>query len=130
MAAHTWTCPRVRDGEKCAHVNPKRKQICEKCGGRRAPTKKLAHRHVLEVFPYETWVILFSELCGICGDPPKPGKKLMRDHDHRVKPDDPTGGMRGLLCFRCNRQLPTWATIEWMEWGTAYLRRHYGTPDS
>ena len=123
MAARTWICQRVRGGEKCGHQNPKRKLICEQCGGRRPPTKKTAHRHVLEVFPYKTWVILFGEQCGICGAEPKPGKKLHRDHDHRAKADDPGGGMRGLLCFRCNHQLPSWATIEWMSLALAYLRR-------
>lgn len=129
MASRTWKCQRVRGGERCGHINPKRKRICEACGLKRPPTKKLAHRHVLEVFPYSMWVEMFGETCGICGAEPKPGKKLMRDHDHRAAPDDPRG-MRGLLCFRCNHQLPIWATIEWLEKALAYLKRAAGAPDS
>lgn len=126
MAERTWTCQRVQDGNKCAHVNPKRRQICESCGQRRPPTKRLAHRHCLDVFPYKTWVVLFGESCGICGATPAEGKRLMRDHDHRARPGDPTGGMRGLLCFRCNRQLPTFATLEWVAQEFKYLKRHHG----
>lgn len=130
MAPRTWTCQRSKGGKKCGHVNPKRKQICESCGLRRPPTKKLAHRHALEVFPYEVWVLFFGEKCGICGADPKPGKKLMRDHDWHTQPGDPTGGMRGLLCFRCNHQLPAWATLVWMEKAVAYLRRAAGLSNS
>lgn len=35
-------------------------------------------------------------VCAICGRPPKEGKPLHIDHDHK------TGMIRGLLCFRCN----------------------------
>lgn len=68
--------------------------------------------------PYEEYIKLNGgEHCGICGDPPKPGKKLQRDHDHR------TSQPRGLLCFKDNLQLPPWVTPEWLEKAAAYLRR-------
>jgi hypothetical protein len=117
MAARTWTCQRKVDGVKCATVNPKRKMICEVCGGKRAPAKKLAHKRCLEVFPYETWVLFFGERCNICGAVPAEGKKLQRDHDHR------TGAMRALLCWPCNSKLPYNADIEWMRKALAYLDR-------
>jgi hypothetical protein len=47
--------------------------------------------------PYETYVELFGERCGICGRRPTDGKKLRRDHSHKGD-----GRPRGLLCWRHN----------------------------
>lgn len=113
----TWTCQRVSESVKCGHVNPGRKQLCEACGKRRPPRRRPAHTIALDI-DYATYALLNGgERCAICGAEPKPGRRLQRDHDHR------TGYPRGLLCFRCNRQLPTWATIEWMRAALAYLER-------
>lgn len=122
MAERTWKCQRQIKGVRCAAENPKRRQICQTCGGRRPVTKRAAHHHVMDVFPYKTWVLFFGETCGICGNPPLPGKKLHRDHDHRVKPGDPTLGMRGLLCYHCNLQLHFSITLERAEKQVEYLR--------
>ena len=54
--------------------------------------------------------------CAICGNPPKEGgRRLHVDHNHR------TNRVRGLLCFRCNRALPTYATAEWLENARRYV---------
>lgn len=39
--------------------------------------------------------------CAICRRPPKPGRRLVVDHDHD------TGTIDGLCHFGCNRRLPT-----------------------
>jgi hypothetical protein len=52
--------------------------------------------------------------CAICGNPPKT-RRLSVDHNHR------TGQVRGLLCFRCNRGLPTYATSEWLRSAFEYV---------
>lgn len=54
--------------------------------------------------------------CAICGAPPKT-RRLSVDHNHR------TGKVRGLLCFRCNRGLPTYATSEWLRDAYVYVLR-------
>lgn len=64
--------------------------------------------------------------CAICGAPPKT-RRLHVDHDHK------TGAVRGLLCFRCNRALPTYATVDWLKKAADYLavygqRQMYGKP--
>lgn len=67
---------------------------------------------------YEHYVrINGGETCGICGREPSLGRRLDRDHCHR------TGQPRGLLCWSCNRQLRTWATVEWMADAIKYLKR-------
>lgn len=101
MAAKTWTCQRRSGGSPCKHVNPKRKQLCERCGKRRPATKRAEHFSVLDL-PYEVFVQANggSHDCGICGREPKHGRKNDRDHEH-------VGGglVRGILCHSCNRVL-------------------------
>lgn len=55
-----------------------------------------------------------GEQCWICGATPKT-RRLHIDHDHKTK------AVRGLLCFRCNRGLPTYATAEWLRAAAEYL---------
>lgn len=108
--ARIWTC------RKCKAKNPRIKQLCE-CGQRRPPRRVPKHQLVLELMPYEEWVGRFGERCGICGRPPGPNRRLDRDHDHR------DGVPRGLLCHRCNRALPDWVTIEWLQRAIEYLMK-------
>lgn len=78
---------------------------------------------------YEEYVALNGgEHCAVCGRLPM-SRRLDRDHDHK------TGLPRGLLCHRCNRHLPVWMTVEWLENAADYLRRAQATevplePDS
>ncbi len=111
--AHQWTC------QKCKTPNPRVKQKCanETCTGLRPKRRVPKHQLVLEV-PYELWVERFGEICGICGRPPGPTRRLDRDHCHR------SGRARGLLCFRCNKALDDWVDARWLEKAAAYLERH------
>ena len=108
-----WTCP------KCKSRWPRLYGVCqtEACTGRRPRKQTPKHQEVLDLMPYEEWVELYGELCGICGRPPGPNRRLDRDHDHR------TGEPRGLLCHKCNRALPEWITVEWLQKAIAYLTR-------
>jgi hypothetical protein len=56
---------------------------------------------VFNITPEEYDAILAEQDggCGICGRPPRPGKRLAVDHDHK------TGILRGLLCYVCNRRV-------------------------
>lgn len=54
--------------------------------------------------------------CSLCPSTPKT-RRLHVDHDHA------SGAVRGLLCHRCNRGLPTWATPSWLREAAAYLER-------
>lgn len=55
-----------------------------------------------------------GEVCAICGAKPKT-RKLHLDHDHK------TGRVRGLLCHRCNRSLPSWMDSRWLALAWKYL---------
>lgn len=52
--------------------------------------------------------------CAICSATPKT-RRLHVDHDHR------SGRVRGLLCHRCNRALPTWISVQWLTAAIRYL---------
>lgn len=74
-----------------------------------------------------TYARLFREqdgVCAICGNPPKK-RPLHIDHNHS------TGRVRGLLCFRCNRGLPTYATADWLRRACEYVAmdEQAGVPD-
>lgn len=110
MAARKWTCRRC--GVKVPRIKPK----CE-CGGKRPAPRKPKHARVLDEMPYEEWVELYGERCGICGRERSEQRRLDRDHDHK------TGRPRGLLCHRCNRALPDWIGLDWLRSAVAYLER-------
>jgi len=54
--------------------------------------------------------------CAICGATPKT-RRLHVDHDHM----DRAHRVRGLLCMRCNRALPTWITADWLIRAALYV---------
>jgi len=62
------------------------------------------------------YVAAHGNVCELCGNTPK-SRGLSEDHDHR------TGKHRGWLCHRCNRALPTWVTVPWLERARQYLIR-------
>ena len=52
--------------------------------------------------------------CALCSATPKT-RRLNVDHDHRSM------AVRGLLCHRCNRALPSWVSPEWLRAAADYL---------
>lgn len=111
-----WTCGKVTKGVKCGYQNPLRAKKCQRCSKPRPAKKRAKHLAALEL-SYEEYIALQGgEFCGICGFEPK-DRRLDRDHDHG------TGKPRGLLCPRCNLQLPNRCTIEWLRSAVAYLER-------
>jgi hypothetical protein len=68
--------------------------------------------------PYEEWVALFGEVCGICDRPPSATRRLDRDHEHKGR-----GKARGLLCWKCNNALPNWVDPAWLRAAAEYLER-------
>lgn len=101
LMAKTWTCRRSANGERCGHLNSARFQKCQACGKPRQRSKPPAHRAILDL-SYEVFVRIGGkgDVCNICGAPPKPGRRLNRDHSH-----DGDGYARGVLCWRHNRGL-------------------------
>lgn len=84
-------------------------------------SRRPTHLRALEL-GYDAYIALNGgEECGLCGTQPKEnGRKLHRDHWH----NGPLAGRpRGLLCFRCNRQLSYYVSREWLLLAIAYLKR-------
>lgn len=69
---------------------------------------------LLPAAEYDRLLTKQNGVCAICGRPPKT-RKLHIDHDHK------TGRIRGLLCVRCNRALPSWVTPMWCLNAASYL---------
>jgi len=82
----------------------------------------------------DEWILIYrfqNGLCPGCGEP-LPDHCTLTDHDHK------TGLVRGLLCFRCNKLIPDWVTIERLENILRYAKNppatqalghpHYGLP--
>jgi hypothetical protein len=113
-----WTCYRQRNGLRCLHKNPSRKQKCEACGGAKPASRQPKHLVALEA-PYEAYIELNGgDRCAIClRERTDVDRRFDRDHDHR------TGRPRGLLCHKCNRALPSWVTAEWLRAAAEYLDR-------
>lgn len=63
---------------------------------------------------YERMLTAQGGGCAICGATPKT-RRLDVDHDHK------TGSVRGLLCHRCNRALPSWVNVGWLDRAANYL---------
>ena len=82
----------------------------------RRTTRKAEHAKLLRDHRkfYEALLQLQEGHCAICPNPPRK-RRLDMDHDHR------TMEVRGLLCVRCNRALPSWITPEWLRQAAEYL---------
>jgi hypothetical protein len=63
---------------------------------------------------YELLLYAQGGHCALCPNVPKT-RRLAVDHDHR------SGQVRGLLCHRCNRALPTWITAGWLIQAAGYI---------
>jgi Recombination endonuclease VII len=80
--------------------------------GRRKPTR--AKQLGVSDDEYARMLAAQNGGCAICGSPPKT-RRLHVDHDHA------SGKVRGLLCHRCNRALPTWIDEFWLCRAAMYL---------
>lgn len=114
----TWVCQHVTAKVRCKAVNANKYQRCQSCGKRKPARTKPAHMSALDL-PYEFYEkVNGGPNCGVCGRPPKPGKRHHRDHDHAG-----VGFPRGLACFRCNAALRGYMDIPWLHAAAAYLER-------
>jgi hypothetical protein len=84
---------------------------------RRRPAKKHTDFLKLTRPHYERLLEEQGGVCAICSRPPSARRRLDMDHDHREL------RLRGLLCNRCNRSIPTWMDSKWCRAAADYLER-------
>lgn len=72
---------------------------------------------------YERLLAAQGGHCALCPSTPK-SRRLHVDHEHR------SGKVRGLLCHRCNRNLPAWVTAGWLTRTAHYLVARPATPQA
>lgn len=80
-------------------VGRQRKWCSEQCSKDGARAARLAQVFNLTPEEYDQILEYQGGVCAICGRPPKPGKRLAVDHDHK------SGHVRGLLDFLCNKRV-------------------------
>lgn len=78
--------------------------------------KRLRDQFDISADEWDEVLVFQGGVCALCKElltrtgknkgKPKP---LNTDHDHK------TGQTRGILCTGCNRKIPTWMTVEWLE---------------
>lgn len=109
------TCAKCgREGSRGFRVNRHGAVVCTQagvCTRRRSP----AATPRLDDADYAARLEAQGGGCALCGAKPK-NRRLDVDHDHR------TGEVRGLLCHRCNRALPTWVDDRWLIAAIEYLQ--------
>lgn len=90
--------PKIRKGtcKKCSNHHSHKKLYAEKDGAWLAYKRRLKSRYGISTEQYEHLLLLQNNVCAICGQNNKNGKRLAIDHDHV------TGKVRGLLCNACN----------------------------
>lgn len=90
---------------------------------RLARDKRLRAQFNISADEWDAILSFQGGLCAICQEKyTKSGKRkglpkiLNTDHDHD------SGLTRGILCVGCNRKIPQWMTIEWLEKVIDYLK--------
>jgi hypothetical protein len=90
---------------------------CKKCQKLKNRQRRLKAKFNINQEEYNLILSLQSGCCAICKQPPKEGKSLAVDHDHK------TGLIRGLLCYLCNRAIGVFKdNLYRLEQSVLYLR--------
>lgn len=80
--------------------------------------QSLRNNYGITTAEYDQKLAAQGGLCALCGEPPKPRRRLNVDHDHT------TDAVRDLLCTRCNTRLSGVEDETFLARASAYLRRH------
>lgn len=93
-----------------------------------ARDKRLRTQYNISADEFDLILAFQGGACALCKEQKtKTGKRkgqpkiLNVDHDHK------SGLTRGILCAGCNRKIPEWMTIEWLEKVLDFLRNPTAT---
>lgn len=88
-----------------------------------ARDKRLREQFNISADEWDEIVAFQGGLCPLCkeefiksGKNKGKPKRLVTDHDHK------TGLTRGVPCDGCNRRMPSWMTVEWLETVLDYMK--------
>lgn len=114
---YSW-CKACREANRKARYEAQRELA--RGWGRKSSYKRQLTKYGLTLDTYDEMLRAQGDSCAICGRTPgENGRRLAVGHNHR------TGGVRGLLCNRCNRlvgQLEN--NSELCRQAMLYLQRH------
>jgi Recombination endonuclease VII len=86
----------------------------------KARDKYLFRKYGMYLFEYRSMLHGQNGVCALCGTPPKKGKNLHVEHNHR------TGKTRALCCFYCNKRRIGQLNLEWAEKVYLYMVKYDG----
>lgn len=82
-----------------------------------AKRAQLKHKYGLTLEQHKQMYLDQNGCCAVCGEPIE-YDRVVTDHDHE------TGKVRGLLCYRCNRDLSIFDDTDRFERAIAYIERN------
>lgn len=82
--------------------------------------KYLFKKYGIRLAVYEWMFDMQKGVCGLCGKPPKLGKNLHVEHNHK------TGKVRALACYFCNRRRIGQLNLEWSKKIYDYMVKYDG----
>jgi hypothetical protein len=104
--------------QKWREENKKRYNTVMRAANKRHALRNRLRRYRLTIEQYQTLKEIQNNLCAVCGKAPAINKPLVVDHEHGSKK------VRGLLCYKCNRDMAVVDNTEHLNALLTYRNKH------